>query len=654
MSKRINWLTKSTFIHALDCPTKAYYKVNDDQYQSTQDENGFLQALADGGIQVGELARHYFPGGHLIEYNRDKQVSLDETANLLEQDSVILYEAAIAHENCYSLVDVLVKEGNKIKLIEVKSKSWPPKQNEDFQRLDGLIRPKWQKYLYDVAFQTWIAKHVFPDADIQPYLMLINKEQEATVEGLHQYFEIQTVNGRSELRLTVPVEDLELGEPILTQVHVAEQVDLILNGTAREPLSPIESEGFDSWIYQLRTYVGNNEKYPSNLTKTCKNCEHRVAAQDLADNKTCGFDECWGQGMEWTQEQLAQPLVFDVWNEKSIHKMLDQGIYHLDELTPEYYKVDYDTLPDRQKFEQADRKSLQIMKTTGRDPESEIVLPGLFAEMDTWTYPLHFIDFEGVAPAIPFHMGMRPYKKTPFQFSIHDMDEHGNVSHVAEWVERERGKFPCFTFIRELMKVLEKDSGSVFMYHHYERTTLRDVRAMLEQSNEADKDDLIAFIDTLVDDQSPRYLIDQQELIRKYYYSSHMGNSNSIKYVLPAVLTESEYLQEVYTQPYSGLSIQDKVLYAESNGIAVNPYQLLDPLELEEIPEAGDDLEGIVGEDQKETVADGGMAMMAWSRMQFPDVPEEERERVFKSLLRYCELDTLAMAMIQQHWSSIN
>lgn len=36
--------------------------------------------------------------------------------------------------------------------------------------------------------------------------------------------------------------------------------------------------------------------------------------------------------------------------------------------------------------------------------------------------------------------------------------------------------------------------------------------------------------------------------------------------------------------------------------------------------------------------------------MQFDDVPEEERESVFEALLRYCELDTLAMVMIYQHW----
>ena len=45
--------------------------------------------------------------------------------------------------------------------------------------------------------------------------------------------------------------------------------------------------------------------------------------------------------------------------------------------------------------------------------------------------------------------------------------------------------------------------------------------------------------------------------------------------------------------------------------------------------------------------------MMAWSRMQFDDVPEEERQFTFKGLLRYCELDTLAMVMIYQHWMSL-
>ena len=77
----MNYLTKSAFIHGINCPTKTYYKNNAKIYQNTEDENGFLQALAEGGIQVGELAQHYFPGGHLIEYSKDKAKSLDYTTH---------------------------------------------------------------------------------------------------------------------------------------------------------------------------------------------------------------------------------------------------------------------------------------------------------------------------------------------------------------------------------------------------------------------------------------------------------------------------------------------------------------------------------------------------------------------------------------------
>jgi hypothetical protein len=45
--------------------------------------------------------------------------------------------------------------------------------------------------------------------------------------------------------------------------------------------------------------------------------------------------------------------------------------------------------------------------------------------------------------------------------------------------------------------------------------------------------------------------------------------------------------------------------------------------------------------------------MMAWARMQFDDVPDAERDKVFGALLRYCELDTLAMVMIYQHWECL-
>ncbi|MEX2347750.1 MAG: hypothetical protein WD511_00905, partial [Balneolaceae bacterium] len=126
---------------------------------------------------------------------------------------------------------------------------------------------------------------------------------------------------------------------------------------------------------------------------------------------------------------------------------------------------------------------------------------------------------------------------------------------------------------------------------------------------------------------------------------------NSIKDVLPAVLNESEALKQIYTNPYSGKSLKGKVLYqTDEHGKAINPYKLLDPVgygipDEEEIEDLELDLD--------ERITEGGTAMMAWARMQFDDVPKEEREKVFEALLRYCELDTLAMVMIYQHWDSL-
>lgn len=44
----------------------------------------------------------------------------------------------------------------------------------------------------------------------------------------------------------------------------------------------------------------------------------------------------------------------------------------------------------------------------------------------------------------------------------------------------------------------------------------------------------------------------------------------------------------------------------------------------------------------------GAKAMIAYARLQDPRLPELEREDLRKQLLRYCELDTLAMVMVYE------
>jgi len=281
--------------------------------------------------------------------------------------------------------------------------------------------------------------------------------------------------------------------------------------------------------------------------------------------------------------------------------------------------------------------------------------------------------------------------------------------------------YPGFDFVRKLKDALGRGDGvhpgSVFMYSHYEKTVLKGVADRLLESDEPDREELLAWIGTLIADQSPRKLIDLQKLVVKYYYSVQMGGSNSIKMVLPAILAESEFLREEYSRPYSGLSLKNVVLWREDVGDAgagakdrtlatdepvrkvINPYQMLAEMgEMAEIGETGEigeigemaeigekhqngassfrgdarpqgdshqtetqnrlglpsqkDLE-LASPELRDAIEQGGDAMMAWARIQFDDVSDEDREQVIRSLLRYCELDTLAMVMIYQHWNSL-
>jgi hypothetical protein len=45
--------------------------------------------------------------------------------------------------------------------------------------------------------------------------------------------------------------------------------------------------------------------------------------------------------------------------------------------------------------------------------------------------------------------------------------------------------------------------------------------------------------------------------------------------------------------------------------------------------------------------------MMAWAELQFMNVPDDRRAAVKEALLRYCELDTKAMADIWMRWMAL-
>jgi len=64
----------------------------------------------------------------------------------------------------------------------------------------------------------------------------------------------------------------------------------------------------------------------------------------------------------------------------------------------------------------------------------------------------------------------------------------------------------------------------------------------------------------------------------------------------------------------------------------------------------GIDEEQIEGFLMRSDIQEGGAAMTAYARMQFASITDTERDSIVKGLLRYCELDTLAMVLLWEYW----
>jgi hypothetical protein len=146
-------------------------------------------------------------------------------------------------------------------------------------------------------------------------------------------------------------------------------------------------------------------------------------------------------------------------------------------------------------------------------------------------------------------------------------------------------------------------------------------------------------------------------LSRVAYFHKSTKGSSSIKKVLPAILNSSPFLKTHYSQAIYGApkgipskNYTNYVWWVQAeNGELIEPYELLKDYGSEMIGETV-----LVGEDPDDLViAEGGAAATAYSRLQFEDLNPFARSKINAALLRYCELDTLAMVMIVQGWRDL-
>ncbi|MBF0215932.1 MAG: DUF2779 domain-containing protein [Candidatus Omnitrophica bacterium] len=137
-------------------------------------------------------------------------------------------------------------------------------------------------------------------------------------------------------------------------------------------------------------------------------------------------------------------------------------------------------------------------------------------------YPLHFMDFETVNPAVPLYEGTSPFEQIPFQFSVFVVEKEGARAERRDFLA-EGMIDPRPEFLRELKSALGP-RGTVVAYNKsFENAVLRKLAVMSPEDADWVQDVISRTVDLLSPFKS-----------FQYYHPGQKGKA-SIKNVLPAL-----------------------------------------------------------------------------------------------------------------------
>ena len=604
-----HYLTKSDFKVAQTCATKLYYRKLG--YPTREDGDEYLAALADQGYLIEALARALYPDGRWVGYRDDVESAAWDTMVALAPDTCTLFEATFISGSKLARADILVKRGQVIELIEIKSCGFDRAKNDERVRsgqsnlfhapraADGL-QTKWRPYLEDAAFQTAILQDVFPDLEIVPYLLMPDTSRPCPVDGLHHQFSLRTSSGGAGVpsaEYTGDRRELHRGL-FLTRVEVGQEVARLL---------PTIRQRADAYAADLMPSL---RRAAPTLSVDCRHCEYRLTEGDRR-----GFHDCWGALAD------ASPHILDLYH---VSDLGGRKRPLADELIAAGKATLFD-IPER-----AVRKSdgsrgevahRQLRQLTGLRENREWLDEELRATLAALPYPHFFVDFETCAPAVPRYRGLRPFETIAFQWCCQTVAAPDALPSYSEWIQT-TDTFPNTAFAAALRRELG-DHGAVLVWGSHEATVLRSIQRQMAERGETDSE-IYDWLDRFL---AGGRLVDMCRLTLKHYFHPRLGGSTSLKVVADAVWQSNATVRARLPQ----------YVQQTADGGLSSPYAALPPLQ--------------VGS-RSLSVAEGTGAILAYYSMMERAAAGAtlEVERWRQLLRQYCKLDTLAMVMVWWHW----
>jgi hypothetical protein len=272
------------------------------------------------------------------------------------------------------------------------------------------------------------------------------------------------------------------------------------------------------------------EQKLSDLKNVISASEPDVIIGDHCDKPyECEYkDLCW--------KDVPKKSIFNIpglkWDKKN--ELVENNILAIEQIPPSFHL--------------SGNQRTFIEKMIAGNPEVNIA--DIALRLSELTYPIYFLDFETVNPAIPRFEGTNPYQQCPFQYSCHIMTADGEINHT---------EFLQITLDdprKEFAEHLISDLGSTGSIVSYNATFEKSVIKILANYYPDLSAPLLAL--------EPRFW-DQLELMRKDYFHPDFNGSFSIKNVLPVIDPSLNYhqLQDVHDGAEAGV-VWNKAL-AESD-----------------------------------------------------------------------------------------
>ena len=215
-------------------------------------------------------------------------------------------------------------------------------------------------------------------------------------------------------------------------------------------------------------------------------------------------EECW--------TQIPEGSVFEFYRmlKKKCFELYSKGITQIKD-TPENIKLN-------------DKQAIQ--RRLACDKGTHINKKEIKNFLNNLVYPIYYLDFETINPAIPKFDGMKPYQKIPFQFSLHIQEKPNpttnkpkHISFLADGTSDPRPK------LLQSLKDNLKDKGTILVYNQsFEKSVLTECSNAFPEFKEWNNKNILPRIKDLLD------------VFKNFnYYNPQQKGSASIKAVLPTL-----------------------------------------------------------------------------------------------------------------------